>query len=153
MLALNLALAALLGITTFAVHFAGLVALSAIMRRRRVHPADLTTLVGQSASILTIVFALFILHSIEIWLYALVYLAVGAFDALEPALYFSTSAFTTVGFGDVYLGEDWRMLSAAEAMNGFLLIGWSTAFLVSVSAKVRAFEAEITRPDEDERAD
>jgi hypothetical protein len=35
------------------------------------------------------------------------------------------------------------MLSAAESANGFLLIGWSTAFLVSVSARVRAFQAEI----------
>ncbi len=150
MLALNLAFAALLGLVTFAIHFVGLVALSAAMRRRQVHPSDLTTLLGQGSSILTIVFALFLLHSIEIWLYALAYLAVGAFDALEPALYFSTSAFTTVGIGDVYLGEDWRMLSAAEAMNGFLLIGWSTAFLVSVSAKVRAFEADIARRDEED---
>ena len=87
------------------------------------------------------------LHTIQIWLYALTYLALGQFDAVEPALYFSTSTFTTVGFGDLILTEDWRMLAAAESANGFLLIGWSTAFLVAVSARVRMFEAEIEQSD------
>ena len=75
-------------------------------------------------------------------------LAIGEFDAIEPALYFSTSTFTTVGFGDLVLAEDWRMLAAAESANGFLLIGWSTAFLVAVTARVRIFEAEIGQSGE-----
>jgi len=117
------------------------------MRRRGVHPANVTSLVGQGFAILSFVIALFALHSIEIWVYALVYFAIGALDGLELALYFSTSAFTTVGFGDVTLEPEWRMLGAAESMNGFLLIGWSTAFLVSVTARVRAFEADVEHLD------
>jgi vacuolar-type H+-ATPase subunit F/Vma7 len=35
------------------------------------------------------------------------------------------------------------LLGAAESVIGFLLLGWSTAFLVSVSARVRTFEAHI----------
>lgn len=143
MLLVNLFVATVMVALTFLIHFAGLVALSALLRRRGQHPASLRTLLGQGASIFFIVFSLFGLHSIEIWAYAFAYMSVGALDSIEPALYFSTSAFTTVGFGDVTLGPDWRMLGAAEAMNGFLLIGWSTAFLVSVTARVRVFEAHI----------
>jgi hypothetical protein len=73
---------------------------------------------------------------------------IGQFDTLEPALYFATSTFTTVGFGEIVLTPEWRMLSAAESANGFLLIGWSTAFLVSISARVRMFEAEVDRGDD-----
>ena len=39
------------------------------------------------------------------------------------------------------------MLSAAESANGFLLIGWSTAFLVAVTGRLRVFEADIERLD------
>ncbi len=139
----NLSLALALFVATSLIHLAGLVGLSLLLRRRGVHPANLTTITGQGLSIIFIVVLLFLLHSMQIWLYALAYLALGQFTDIESALYFSTSTFTTVGFGDVYLDRPWRMLSAAESANGFLLIGWSTAFLVSVSAKVRAFQAEI----------
>lgn len=142
MLLVNLIVAGGLVCLTFVVHFAGLVGLSTAMRRLGTHPSNLTTLVGQGVAILSLVIALFALHSVEIWIYALAYLALGALSGLEAALYFSSSAFSTVGFGDVTLGDDWRMLGAAESLNGFLLIGWSTAFLVSVTARVRAFAAD-----------
>lgn len=141
MLVLNLLVASLLVVVTFVIHFAGLVGLSAAMRRLGTHPANLKSLIGQGVAILSLVFALFALHSVEIWVYALTYIGIGAIDGLEPALYFSTSAFSTVGFGDITLGPAWRMLGAAESVNGFLLIGWSTAFLVNLTARVRAFEA------------
>jgi len=90
-----------------------------------------------------VVFSLFALHSLQIWLYAFAYLFVGELHQIETAVYFSTSTFTTVGFGDVILSHNWRMLGVAESMNGFLLISWSTAFLVSLTGRVRAFEATI----------
>jgi hypothetical protein len=148
MLLLNLIVAGVLVTLTFTTHFAGMVVLSAILRERRVHPVNLTSIFGQGLSILFVVLSLFALHSIQIWTYAFAYLALGQFDGIEPALYFSTSAFTTVGFGDLLLSDEWRMLGAAEAANGFLLIGWSTAFLVAVTARVRAFEADIERLDD-----
>lgn len=148
MLWLNLLVAGGLVVITFTVHFIGLVALSAFMRHRRFHPAHLNGIIGQGVSILFIVLSIFALHSVQIWIYAFAYLALGEFQTIEQALYFSTSTFTTVGFGDLTVGSDWRMLSAAESANGFLLIGWSTAFLVSVTARVRAFEAEIENRDD-----
>ena len=41
--------------------------------------------------------------------------------------------FTTLGYGDITLVEhDWRLLSGIEALNGILLVGWTTAFLFMV---------------------
>ena len=38
-------------------------------------------------------------------------------------------SFTTVGYGDVVLPRDWRILGASEAAAG-ILIGWSVALLI-----------------------
>lgn len=145
MLLTELMLAGLLALVTSTIHFFGLVGLSSSLRKRKMHPVNLTTLIGQAASTIFVVMALLMLHSIEIWVYALAYLAMGEFNgSVETALYFSTTAFTTAGIGDVVLSPEWRMLGAAETANGFLLIGWSTAFLVAVSARLQVFSEDIT---------
>ena len=87
------------------------------------------------------VLGIFAVLTVEVWLWALVYLAVGALDTWESALYFSTSTFSTVGYGDVTLDPEWRMLGALESVNGFLLIGWSTAYLIAASMRVGPFKA------------
>lgn len=80
-------------------------------------------------------------HLIEVLLWTAVYLVVGVFDAIEPALYFSLVAYTTLGFGDVVLPESWRLLSGITAANGFLVFGWSTAFQVEyISRLSRGFQ-------------
>ena len=140
-----LAIAAALVVITNGIHLAGLVGLSAVMRRQRFHPVHLETKAGQAASIMVYVLSIFLLHAVEIWIYTLAFLWVNAFDTLYEALYFSISSFTTVGYGDALPDHPWRLLGATESANGFLLIGWSTAFLVSVSSKIRMFEASLER--------
>lgn len=78
---------------------------------------------------LGIVLGLFVIHGVEIWLYALTYLASGALKTLDEALYFSISAYSTLGEAGAILPTSWRIIGALEAINGMLLIGWSTAFL------------------------
>ena len=82
------------------------------------------------------VLGVFCAHIVQIWIWAMFYIGVGAFPTLEEALYFSTSTFTTVGFGDVVLGENWRLVSSFQSANGFILFGWSTAFIFEVMSKL-----------------
>ncbi|HSG89319.1 MAG TPA: potassium channel family protein [Pseudomonadales bacterium] len=75
------------------------------------------------------------LHLIEVLLWALTYLAVvpaGELESIEAALYFSAVTFTTLGYGDLTLASPWRLLSGIEAIDGILLIGWSTALMFAV---------------------
>ena len=81
---------------------------------------------------LGIVLGLFVLHGLEIWIYAFAYLGIGAQPDLEQALYFSISAYSTLGEAGPRLAPVWRLVGALEAVNGMLLIGWSTAFLFQV---------------------
>jgi hypothetical protein len=72
-----------------------------------------------------------------VWAWALTMLALGVFDTLELSVYFSLVAFTTLGFGDVLLPVEWRLLSGMAAANGLLNIGLVTALLVEALRQVR----------------
>lgn len=68
--------------------------------------------------------------TLSVWGWAALYLALGLFDNLETALYFSIASFTTVGYGDVVLDPGWRLLAGMTATHGLLTFGLFTAFLV-----------------------
>ena len=72
-----------------------------------------------------------------VWIWALVFQVLGIFSTLEAAVYFALVAFTTLGFGDVLLPQDWRLLSGMAAANGLLNIGVVTAFMVEGLRQVR----------------
>ncbi len=54
------------------------------------------------------------------------------FETLEKAIYFSLVTFTTLGYGEITISSSGRILSGFEAMNGVLLLGWTTAMMFSV---------------------
>ncbi len=80
------------------------------------------------------ILGIFLLVTIHIWLWAFAYriLDVREFRTLEDAVYFSTVTFTTLGYGDIVLHDEWRVLSGIEAANGIVLLGWGTAFLFEI---------------------
>jgi len=89
----------------------------------------------------SVVLGIFAVLTVEVWLWALAYYVLNVFGDFETALYFSTSTFSTVGYGDLVTSEQWRLLAGLESVNGFLLIGWSTAYLVAASMRVGPFKA------------
>ncbi|MGB1221136.1 MAG: ion channel, partial [Alcanivoracaceae bacterium] len=44
--------------------------------------------------------------------------------------------FTTVGFGDVVIDKFWRLMAGIQALNGIMLLGWSTAVLMAMAQKI-----------------
>ncbi|MDE1172827.1 MAG: hypothetical protein PW790_03965 [Parvibaculaceae bacterium] len=83
-----------------------------------------------------VVLGLTILHGLEIWGYAFFYLSVGALHDLKKAVYLSTIAYGTVGFDDEGLRQSWEMVVAIEGINGVILLGWSTAFFVTIITRL-----------------
>ena len=79
----------------------------------------------------------FTLHMLEIWVFAAFYLLVGAIHDFEAALYYSAAAYATLGRTVEAFPSAWRLVGAFEALVGFLLIGWSTAFMVNTMNKLR----------------
>lgn len=139
----NLSLSVLMTVIVVTVHLAGLLVLLHFLRvnaRYAVKGTGLRLVLRQGGLMLAVVLGIFALHAAEIWIYALAYLALGAFADFPTALYFSATSFSTLGFGDVVLGPDWRLLSAVEGVTGLILIGWSSAFLLSVTSRLRVLE-------------
>jgi hypothetical protein len=89
----------------------------------------------------TTVLGIFILHTTEVWVWAAVFAAVHAVPGFYNALYLSTVMFSTVGYGEISVAASWRLLVALESINGFILIGWSTAYLVGASTRHGPFRA------------
>ena len=126
----ELAAATLMVVLTVALHALGLSTLQRRLEGRieRAHASAVHRL------FLTVLLALclFVLHGFEIWLYAGLYQRVGAVEGVREAVYLSTSAYGAIGFSDADVAEPWRLLAAIEGINGILLLGWTTAFFVTL---------------------
>lgn len=137
----NLALSVLMTIAVVSVHLTGILLLLHFLRRNAHHAVgDKTNLLRQGVLMLAVVLGIFLLHTFEIWMYAFAYISVGATADFQTALYFSATAFSTLGFGDVVLTPEWRLFGAVEGVTGLILIGWSSAFLLSVTSRLRVLE-------------
>lgn len=80
--------------------------------------------------------------SVSVWIWALALLWLDVFIMLEPAMYFSIVAFTTLGFGDLLLPVEWRILGGMAATNGLLNMGLYGAMLVEILRRVRSAQVE-----------
>ena len=76
------------------------------------------------------------ISSVLLWAVSLFWLNI--FSTLEEAVYFALVAFTTLGFGDILLPQDWRLLGGMSAANGLLMFGLLTAILVEILRDTRA---------------
>ena len=89
--------------------------------------------------------AVILLHLAEITVWAGFYLWKDAMPDLASALYFSAVTYTTTGYGDLVLAEEWRLLGAVEALTGILMCGWSTGFFFAVVNRLYEAAADSSR--------
>lgn len=98
-------------------------------------PKLLALLIGSVFWVLMIVTACVWIWAVALWL-------LPVFITMEASVYFSIVAFTTLGFGDILLPQDWRLLAGLTAVNGLLMFGFLTAMLVEVLRRVRNTQSE-----------
>ena len=99
--------------------------------RRPPHGLKLMTVLAMS-----LVWNLLIIVAAVI-LWALAFMMLNIFATFEAAVYFSLVSFTTLGFGDILLPTEWRLLGGMAAANGLLLFGLITAILVETLRDIR----------------
>jgi ion channel len=75
--------------------------------------------------------------SICVWLWAFCMIGLGVFHEMETSVYFVLVSFTTLGFGDIVLDKQWRILSGLICANGLLIFGLTTAVLVDFLSRFR----------------
>lgn len=143
---IQLFLATLMTLLTVVIHLTGL---AFLVRTLRSHHRLVRPLKRAPVAVLLIATAtIFAIHTVEIWIYALLYVALGALGTFEMALYFSTVTYSSVGYGDVLLDPQWRILGAIEGAAGILMIGWSTAFLVSMISQLKLLTHDWLTPED-----
>ena len=130
------------------IHLVGLAVLTRLLRSHsqvmtevRLLPLTLLLLAG---------IGIILIHTIEIWIYAGIYLALGTLSHFEEALYFSTETYASIGYGDVLLPHEWRIFGAIEGPVGVIMLGWSTAFLVSLLTRLKLLRHDWLRREGDE---
>jgi voltage-gated potassium channel Kch len=69
------------------------------------------------------------LGQIAIW--ALLFKELGEFEQFSNAFYHSAVNFGSLGYGDIVMSDEHKLLGALEAINGVLMIGISTAALMT----------------------
>ncbi|ODS24990.1 hypothetical protein AB835_00340 [Candidatus Endobugula sertula] len=97
-------------------------------------------IVKTTVALVAVVLWLIVGISLSAWLWAGVFMVVGTFQNLEPALYFSIVTFTTLGYGDITLGSQWRILGSFTAVDVLIIFGLNTAFLVEFTGRLRSVQ-------------
>jgi len=153
-LALQLAVAAPVVALTVVIHLSGLAGLGRLLRFSAARFRDRAGRVNRLAVLLPIAFGLVALHTLEIWLYAVLFDVVGASRDFEHALVHSLATYVTIGYDEVALAQHWRVLGGIEGVNGVLMLGWSTAFLVAAFERTRNEQDwELTNPSDSIRGE
>lgn len=78
------------------------------------------------------------IHCVEIAVWALFYWWQKCLPDFESSLYFAIVTYTTLGYGDLVLSQEWRLLAGVEALTGILMCGWSTGFFFAVVSRIYA---------------
>ncbi|MGB9434014.1 MAG: potassium channel family protein [Candidatus Acidiferrum sp.] len=79
--------------------------------------------------------AIVILHGFVILLWASFY-RTRCFPSWELAFYFSASSYSTVGYGDLVLPSNWRLLGPLEGITGVLMCGISVSVLFALVTRL-----------------
>jgi hypothetical protein len=81
---------------------------------------------------------LILLHLAEIVMWALFYWWQKCLPDAESSFYFSGVTYTTVGYGDLVLPKEWRLIGSVEGLTGILMCGLSAGLFFAVVSKCLA---------------
>ena len=80
------------------------------------------------------VFLMLALHIAEFMIWAFALIRMGLIAHAYDALYFCANAYTTLGYGNVDLGQHWRNIAPIMGISGLFTFAWTTSVLVTVVA-------------------
>ncbi len=81
---------------------------------------------------------------IQITLWGVLFIWLGEFSELYEAVYHSAVNFASLGYGDIVMSKNWKLLGPLEAVNGVLMVSMSAAALmVMLQQLIKAQRDEI----------
>lgn len=128
----ELAIAAAIVSVSLVIHMAGILLMAEWLLHQREELEQRISKRRFVVLMITLFAGILLLHVIQTSLWAVFYYTQELFSDFETSLYFSMVSFTTIGYGDVLLPRNWRLLGVIEGFSGVLLCGVSTAFIFAV---------------------
>src|SRR3954466_2814372 len=120
------------------IHTCGMVILAEWLLKRRTVIEQRAGITQLTLLLIAVFSVIVVLHLGEAAIWAFFYQQRGLFPDYETSLYFSLKSYSTVGYGDILLPHNWRLLGCLEGISGVLLCGLSTAFIfVIVNALIQ----------------
>lgn len=109
-----------------------------VIHRLRANEALVEAQTGLRAFVVVslVVMVLLASHTAHLYIWAISLWLLGALPGYEEPIYFALVTYTTVGYGDVTLGPDFRILGGMASVNGILAFGLTTAFLVGLFPEI-----------------
>lgn len=143
----KLLIAACLVAITVTIHASGLGMVLSHVLHSKVRPED-THFWPISWLLIRIAWLLIVIHLLAILVWALFFWLAKCLPDIESSFYFSAVTYATIGYGDLVLPKEWRMLGPIEGFTGILMFGLSTAFFfIVVSKNILQRVDERARPD------
>lgn len=105
--------------------------LNFLRRRDRPGKSDVN-LRAATATLSGSMLILFVGHLFQVGLWAALFVRLDQFERYATAFYHSMVNFSSLGYGDVVMSADWRLLGAMEATSGILMFGISTGVGLAV---------------------
>jgi len=85
-----------------------------------------------SLSVIIVVMLLLVIGNLaQVAIWALLFDLLGEFETFSAAFYHSAVNFSTLGYGDIVMSDEHKLLGPLQAINGVLMIGVSTAALMA----------------------
>lgn len=97
---------------------------------RRVKPEDYSR--AGIRPLLVAMVAMMLGTFVQVGFWGALFVVLGEFSELHEAVYHSAVNFASLGYGDIVMSKDWKLLGPLEAINGVLMLGMSAAALVVI---------------------
>jgi len=98
------------------------------------------------------IFLLLSLHIIGVIWWAIVLRHLGLIHTAKDAIYFCANAYTTLGYGEVDLDPQYRIISPIIGISGLFTFAWTTSMLVNIvqahNALIETLELERAKEKE-----
>lgn len=85
---------------------------------------------------------------VQILLWGVLFVVLNQFEDYHTAIYHSAVNFASLGYGDIVMSKEWKMLGALEAVSGVLMLGMTSAALMAIlSQMIKAQRHALGRED------
>jgi len=89
--------------------------------------------IGTSMIVINSVMLMLIVGNVaQVMIWAMLFMVLGEFSEFSTAVYHSAVNFSTLGYGDIVMSDEYRLLGPLESINGVIMIGVTTSALMAV---------------------